>query len=183
MLWSSRMEHCVSMQLTEGQEKEYGLMAEVKSPLWSTSAPPRRKPLVQPVERYFLATFPSIKTESTQQEYVEENTALEHSWLVSTEQHSEIGLKTRGLENLPKAQKPKQAYTWAKITALCRSKAISFHLNLSLFLKLALHSLCPTTTWLQAFTFFSLKKLHSMPLFFSPSPPHNLYFQGLLVCL
>lgn len=73
------MEHCVSMQLTEGQEKEYGLMAEVKSPLWSTSAPPRRKPLVQPVERYFLATFPSIKTESTQQEYVEENTALEHS--------------------------------------------------------------------------------------------------------
>lgn len=147
-------------------------MAEVKSPLWFTSAPPRRKPLVQPVERYFLATFPSIKTESTQQEYVEENTALEHSWLVSTEQHSEIGLKAWGLENLPKAQKPKQAYTWAKITALCRSKAISFHLNLSLFLKLALHSLCPTTIWFQAFTFFSLKKLHSMPLlFFSPSPP------------
>lgn len=52
------MEHRVSTQLTEGQEKEYGLMAEVKAPLSFTSAPPRRKPLAQPVERYFLATFP-----------------------------------------------------------------------------------------------------------------------------
>lgn len=41
---------------------------------------------------------------STQQEYEEENTALELSWLMATEQHSEIGLKIRGLENLPKVQ-------------------------------------------------------------------------------